>query len=196
VRRMVKTSPEKVSAEDHGPPTRKMTREELDRTSTRLTQPYPRPEIKDPIALSPRIVKDKEVIDQSVERLYRQGMEHKKKQLEDAAQHQHDKFTPTKTVRSAEELEEGLGRLYTQAIEQKKQSDSKARQQFLFHHHGKPAQLSVEELTGRVYTESIKKHKEEEQRLHDKYVEGTAVKCRKLTKDEVKASADRLCSKK
>ena len=173
-----------------------MTREEIEKTSARLTQPYPRPEIKDPIQLSPRIIREKAVIEQSVERLYKQSMEHKKKQQEDAAQHQQDKVTPTKTVRSAEELEEGLARLYAQAIEAKKQSDTKSRDRYLFHMPPKPATMPVEELTTRIYTESIKKHKDEEQRLFDKYVDGTAVKCRKLTKEEVKASADRLCAKK
>jgi hypothetical protein len=195
---MVNTSPKKEIPQDDSdlPPTKKMSWEELDKTSARLTQGYPAPQIKDPITLSPRIVKDKETIDQSIDRLYKQGMEHKKKQLETAAQQQYEKYTPTKTVRSPEELEEGLSRLYNQAIEAKKMSETKSKERFGFHPQPKAQTMTVDELTGRVYTEAIKKHNDEQQRIREEYVDSTAVKCRKMTKDEIKASGERLTAKK
>lgn len=177
-------------------PPRKMTNEEIEKTAQRLVQRPPPPQLKDPIELSPRIVKDKEEIDKAVERLYTVAIEQKKRKLEQSESSLHSKDAPKSVVRTQEEIEDGVNRLYNQSIETMKMS----REKSISRYQHKPAQhsprMTLDESTKRLYTDSLQRKQDTQTELFEKYVKATEVKCRKLTTDEVKASADRLSSKK
>jgi hypothetical protein len=193
---MVAAKPSLSTSERRESPPRKMTNEEIEKTSQRLVQRPPPPQLKDPIELSPRIVKDKEEIDKAVERLYTVAIEQKKRKLEQSESVLHSKDTPKSVVRTNEEIEDGINRLYNQSIETLKMSREKSVQRYQHHPAQHSPRMTLDESTKRLYHDSLQKKQETRQDLFDRYVKATEVKSRKLTADEVKASADRLSSKK
>lgn len=197
--RRFRTMPQKPSeqkSEENRSPARKLTKEEIDKTSERLVHRPPPPEIKDAVELSPRIVRDKEQIDKSVERLYTVAVEQKKKRLQEADSASHSKDAVKTVTRTPDEIEEGINRLYTQSIDSLKASRQKSQERYLHKPETHSPRMTIEESTQRLYTESLQKKKETREELFKKYVAATAVRCRKLSPEEIKASADRLCAKK
>ena len=177
-------------------PSRKMTREEIEKTSQRLVQRPPPPELKDPIQLSPRIVREKEQIDKAVERLYTVAIEQKKRKMEESETALHTKDVAKPVLRTAEEIEDGVSRLYTQSIDSMKMSREKSIQRYQHKLASHSPRMTLEESTKRLYTDSLQRQRETKSELIEKYITATSVKSRKLSADEVKASADRLSSKK
>lgn len=173
-----------------------MTKEEIEKSSQRLMQRPAPPVVKDSVELSPRIVRDKSEIDKSVERLYTVAVEQKKKKLEESEKAQTAKDQPKTVVRTQEEVEEGVQRLYNQSLENMQNSKKKSEERFRFKARSPSPTMPNAERNKRLYTDSLQKKKETHDALFEKYIVATDVKSRKLTAEELKASADRLSAKK
>jgi len=176
-------SPKKLSAED------------VERAVARLTRRIEPPRLNDQVELSPRIVRDPEEIARNVDRLYRQGMELKRRAYEEAQMHTQTKDQPPTIVRSAADLEEGITRLYTDAMAVKVSNEKRAKEALRAKQHTVKSTMSIDDMNARLYVESRKQQQEAKEKLWKKYVEPTEVKCRKMTQEELKASTARLTTK-
>jgi hypothetical protein len=176
-------------------PSKRLTKEEIAKVAERLVRRPPPPEIHDAVQLSPRITRDKEQIEKSVDRLYAQAVEARKRKLHDAEE-RHNSDGPKAVVRSHEEIEEGVGRLYTQAVENHRRSLKESRSKFLHSTASRKADVSIADCNKRVYDESLEKKRATRDALIAKYITATDVKSKKMTADEIKASSQRLSEKK
>jgi hypothetical protein len=169
--------------------------EDIDKSSERLNRSRKQPEMTDQHMLSPRTVKSAADIDVSVNRLYQQAMDRDKRRKEKEESLSATALSSTAKTVSEEEIAEGVNHLYFRAVEQHRASTAKSRSRYAFSPPRSP-RVNVGEMSARVYNTALDKRKDIHDKLLVKYVDQTMPKYRKLSKAEVKASGERLCTLK
>jgi hypothetical protein len=100
------------------------------------------------------------------------------------------------TTLDSDTLQSAFNRLHDRAMASKEENMKKLREKYL--HEGKHKAISADEVknsANRLCNESISHMQENHKKLFEKYVEATSTKFPKLSKEQLKASADRLSKK-
>jgi len=174
---------------------RKMNDQEIKDSADRLAK-APKKDVELP-PLCERRVLTAEVMNKSLERLYTASVQGKKRMLEELDKKQHPDMVKH-TQLDHESLEGMFTRLYSQSIQRKQDSLEKLRSKYMAQ-PAKVTRLSKDQLgesAQRLCNASVDAQRENHAKLFEKYVLATAPKYQKLTPEQVKASAERLCSKK
>jgi exonuclease VII large subunit len=153
-----------------------------------------------PVELPPlveRKVLTTDVMNKSLERLYTNSVQHKKKMMEELDKKQNPDMVKHTTL-DQDSLEGMFTRLYSQSMQQREANLDKLKSRYL-DDKCKKVKLSKDQIgdsANRLCNQSVDSTKEKHAKLFEKYVTSTAPTYKKLNSNEVKASADRLCQKK
>lgn len=178
----------------HESPSRKLTEDEVKQCADRLSHPIVRNnEVLPPLV--PRRVLSKEQLDQSVSKLYTQSIAKKKQLVEEINKKKHDEELKPKVI-PTNELEGTFDRLYTQQMEQKRKNDQRLKEQQAAANKSRKLNKDEQlESAKRLCDATIEKAREAHRSLYEKYVTATEPKYKRMTKEELAASAARLCAK-
>lgn len=176
-------------------PAKKLPAEELKASADRLSTQH-RKEVDLPPLVEKRVLSDDQM-KHSLERLYTQTVERKKKMLEELDKKAHPDLA--KHVQLDQDvLQNAFTRLHDGSMNQKKENMNKLKKKYM-HQGGDKKTLNKEELVAsaqRLCNGSMDSAKESHTKLFEKYVVATAPKFPKMTAEQLKTSADRLCAKK
>jgi len=179
---------------DKTTPTVKLPAAQILAASDRLSKPHERKPDLPP--LIPRNQLTTETMNGMVNRLYTRAVEQKQQQRANNAN------TLPVLVKSVaidpEALQGTFIRLHDGAIQAKAQRTVDLKKKYQ-QPHAPETQINkegVKNMAERLCNKSIEKSKEKEAALYEKYVAATEPSRKTLTKDEEKASADRLSKKK
>lgn len=181
------------------PPSKKLTDEELKASTERLSQRHKRHNELPPLV--EKRVLTQETQAKSLDRLYTNSLEQKKRMVETLEKQQHPDMVKHVEL-DGDALQAMSERLYRQSMVKKEESVKKLQAKYLASTGkgaGEAKVLTAEEVAAsakRLCNESIDAQRESNNKLYEKYVDSTAPKFAKLTPEQIKASADRLCSKK
>ena len=174
---------------------KKLSDEELKLSADRLSTRH-----KKTVELPPlveRRVLTAEVMTKSLDRLYTNTLEHRKRMMDELDKKQHPDMV--KHVALDHDALEGMfTRLYTQSMQKRTDSIKKLQQKYLNGTSSAKA-LSKEEVAEsakRLCNSSMESQREKHTQLFQKYVLSTETKFPKLTKEQLAASATPLCTKK
>eukprot|EP01064_Diplonema_japonicum_P028974 TRINITY_DN4581_c2_g1_i1.p1 TRINITY_DN4581_c2_g1~~TRINITY_DN4581_c2_g1_i1.p1 ORF type:complete len:209 (+),score=64.95 TRINITY_DN4581_c2_g1_i1:37-627(+) len=171
--------------------TKKLQPEELQKSVARLTVMKERVQETGPLGKA--IVMGKGQLDSSVNRLYKEAVDRKKKVMHDLEL----KTSPTgeRNVMDRDVLDGSVERIYNQALQHKKELSEKLRAKHVTN-PGPQKKLTKEHQQAcneRAYTGPMQKKKESEEKLVDKYITSTTTKFRKMNKQEWQDTVSRLC---
>ena len=185
------------SPKSYAPPikAKKLTDEELKASADRLSANH-RKIVELPPLIKRQVITG-DVMTKSLDRLYTSAVNNKKRMLEELDKSQHPDLVKHHQL-DQEAMEGMFTRLYTKSVQQNKDSLEKLKAKYMpdFNNGTKLSKEQIGESAKRLCNESMDSSKESHAKLFDKYVLATSPKFRKLTPEEVKASADRLCAKK
>lgn len=169
-----------------------LSTEEVNALGDRLSKRQRKPVTLAPLQERKKI--DNETMDRSLQRLYTQSVEHKKKMLEDLDKKAHPDMVKHHTL-DQEALEGMFGRLYTQALGHKEVTLKKLEKKYMPQTEKKVlSKTQVAESAQRLCNGSMQQAREKHAELFQKYVESTKPKTSKLTPEEIAESANRLCA--
>jgi hypothetical protein len=187
-----------AAADDQPSPSRRLTDDEVKACADRLSRPVlhgndPLPPLVEKRTLS------KAQLDQSVEKLYTQSVSRKKQMLEQITKKRMEQegVSEAKVIPSID-LDCTFERLYTQQMEQKRKNELKMKEQTNKEKANARRFQNKDEQTEsakRLCDATIEKAREAHRNLFEKYVNSTAPKYRKMTKEELATSAARLTRK-
>jgi hypothetical protein len=187
-----------AAADDQSSPARRLTDEEVKACADRLSRPVlhgndPLPPLVEKRTLS------KAQLDQSVDKLYTQSVSRKKQMLEQITKKriEQEGVSEAKVIPSID-LDCTFERLYTQQMEQKRKNELKLKEQTNKEKANARRFQNKDEQTEsakRLCDATIEKAREAHRNLFEKYVNSTAPKYRKMTKEELVTSAARLTRK-
>mmetsp|Transcript_30511 Transcript_30511/g.35252 ORF Transcript_30511/g.35252 Transcript_30511/m.35252 type:complete len:205 (-) Transcript_30511:77-691(-) len=174
-------------------PARKLTDDEIKRCAERLSQQPHRDDTLPP--LLPKKILSKDQLETSVQKLYTMSIA-KRKQVEDENERKRSAEDLKPRVMSANELDGTFDRLYTQQMELNRKNEQRRREQEAAANRSRKLNKDEQiESAKRLCDATIEKARESHRSLFEKYVTATEPKYRKLTKDELAASAARLSKK-
>lgn len=186
------------NSHDQPSPSRKLTDEEVRACADRLCRPVihgadPLPPLVERRTLS------KEQLQQSVQKLYTQSVNRKKMMMEEISKkrEKEEGVAETKVIPSID-LDCTFERLYTQQMEQKRKNALKLKEEKANERARARRFQNRDEQTEsakRLCDATIEKARDAHRNLFEKYVSNTAPTYRKMTKDELLASAARLSRK-
>ena len=185
---------EDMSHHPHGqsPQKKTLSTEEVNALGERLSRRQRKPVQLAPLHEKKKI--DAETMDRSLQRLYTQSVEHKKKMLEDLDRKAHPDMVKHHTL-DQEALEGMFGRLYTQSMGHKEITQKKLEKKYIPQQEKKVLSKSqVSESAQRLCNGSMEHAREKHAELYQKYVESTKPKTTKMTPEEIAESASRLCA--
>jgi hypothetical protein len=186
------------SAPEHLPPPLKPVKKptaEIEKSCERLSTPRKEVRANDDHFLAKSVKKPMSELEPSIERLYQQALDKKKRQQEQKAAKEDEELKKTAVVKSEDEVMEGVNRLYARAMDSHKMSTDKLKEKYLFTPKASPRR-NIAESNDRLYKAALERQKAKEDKLTERYVTHSMPAVRKLTKDEVSASAERLCTTK
>jgi hypothetical protein len=187
------------SAPEHlPPPLKKIVRpqEDIDKHALRLSTPRKQAEAHDDHMLAKSVAKSQAELEPSINRLYQQALDKQKRCKEKRAADEEASLKANTKTASEEEIADGVSRLYHRAIEQKKLTSEKLKAKHQFSPPPSPRKANVQECNDRVYKTALERQKEREAKLHEQYVTRSMPQTKTLTKEQVAASAARLCTTK
>jgi hypothetical protein len=147
--------------------------------------------------INERRVISQEDMGKSLDRLYNNHIANKRKMMEDLDKKQHPDQCKH-VVLDRDVLETAFLRMYSGAMDHHKEGMSKLRAKYLSQ-SPKTKRLPKEAVTesaDRLCKGAIEKTQENMAKLHQKYVLEVSPVFPKLTKEQMKVCADRLCTKK
>ena len=173
---------------------KKMSTEEVKASADRLSTRH-RKETELPPLVERRVL-TADVMTKSLDRLYTSSVQSKKRMMEELDKKAHPDLVKHHQL-AHDDMEGMFNRLYTASMQKKQDTLSKLQGKYL--HQAAPVKkldkATLADSAARLCNGSIEKTKENHEKLFEKYVIGTAPKFPKLTKDQIAASADRLCKK-
>lgn len=175
-------------------PAKKLTPEEVKASADRLATAPKRENELPPLVEKRTLTKDG--IDKSLDRLYTQSITRKQQQLETLDKKAHPDMVKHVQL-DRDQLEGAFNRLCNQSMEQKKTNMAKLEEKYHAKVEGKKIDgEALKASANRLCNESCDHAREKHKKLFEKYVLETQPKYGKLTKEQLAASADRLCAKK
>lgn len=137
-----------------------------------------------------------ENLERSMQRLYTNSVEHKKKMLEDLDRKAHPDLVKHHTL-DQESLEGMFGRLYTASQQHKEAALKKLEKKYCPEKERKTlTKGQIVDSANRLCNASMQTAKEKHAALFEKYVTSTNPKVSKLSPEEIAESANRLCTTK
>uniref|UniRef100_A0A7S1M2M8 Uncharacterized protein n=1 Tax=Neobodo designis TaxID=312471 RepID=A0A7S1M2M8_NEODS len=185
------------SAPEHLPPPLKPVKKpqaDIDKSCERLSTPRKEARAHDDHLLAKTVSKPMSELEPSIQRLYQQALDKKKRQQEQHAAKEEEDLRKTAVVKSEDEVMEGVNRLYARAMEQHKHATDKLREKYLFTPRASPRR-HIADSNDRLYKGAVEKQKARDEKLHERYVAHSLPPVKKITPAQVAASAERLGTK-
>ena len=174
-------------------PKKILSTDELNALGERLARRQRKPVVLAPLHEKKTI--SGESMERSLQRLYTQSVEHKKRMIEDLDRKAHPDLVKHHTL-DQESLEGMFGRLYTASTVHKAAEMKKLEKKYIpVREFKKLSKAQVAESAQRLCNGSMEAARAKHAELFAKYVEATAPKASKLTQEELLESANRLCTK-